>query len=139
MRIRLAAAFGLVLAFVAGTAAADWTPVGGTPSIFTAYADKASIKRSGDGVQMLGLYDLLMADLSADGQPYGSTVVLREYDCREKRVRLLAYVDYAGHMGQGRVVSPVGAKGPDHWDPVVPGALDETLLAIACGGAGTPP
>ena len=123
-----------MIALICSPAAAEWTPVGGTERIFAAYADKASIKPSGTSVQMLALYDILMPDLSADGQPHGSTIALREYDCRGRRVRLLAYVDYAGHMGEGRVISPPGAKGPDHWDPVVPGALDETLLAIACEG-----
>ena len=124
----------LVLWFACGSAIAEWTPVGGNPKIFAAYADKASIRRAGDSVEMLGLYDFLMPDVSADGQPQQSTVVLREYDCREKRVRLLAYVDYAGRMGAGRVISPAGAKGSGRWEPVVAGALDEVFLAIACAG-----
>ena len=129
------AALGIVLALACSGAAAEWTPVGGKQKIFSAYADKASIRKTGDGVQMLGLYDFLMADVSADGQPHASTVVLREYDCGGKRIRLLAYVDYAGNMGTGRVISPAGAKGPGRWDPVVQGALDESFLAIACTGA----
>jgi len=123
---------GIALALACGGAAAEWTPVGGKQKIFSAYADKASIRKSADGVLMLGLYDFLMADVSADGQPHASTVVLREYGCGEKRVRLLAYVDYAGNMGTGRVISPAGAKGPGRWDPVVQGALDESFLALAC-------
>lgn len=126
---------GIALAVLCGRALADWTPVGGSQKVFSAYADKASIRKTGNGVQMLGLYDFLMADVSADGQPHSSTVVLREYDCGGRRVRLLAYVDYAGNMGSGRVISPMGAKGSGRWDPVVPGALDESFLAIACAGA----
>ncbi|MEO8204489.1 MAG: surface-adhesin E family protein [Betaproteobacteria bacterium] len=126
------AALGWVLALVCGSAAADWTPVGGDGTIFAAYADPASVKPSADGVQMLGLYDFLMADVSADGQPHESTVVLREYDCRGRRVRLLAYVDYAGHMGAGRVISPAGGHGPGRWEIIVPGALDEFFLGVAC-------
>ena len=130
------AALCLVLSFACGSAVAEWTPLGGRQKIFAAYADKASIVKSKDGVRMSGLYDFLMADVSADGQPHASTVVLREYDCREKRVRLLAYVDYAGPMGTGRVISPAGAKGPDRWEPVVPGAIDEAFLALACANPG---
>ncbi len=131
---------GLVLLFLlllaCGNATAEWTAVGGKPKIFAAYADKASIVKSGEGVQMSGLYDFLMPDLSADGLPQGSTVVLREYDCKDKRVRLLAYVDYAGRMGSGKVISPPGAKGPARWEPVVEGALDEAFLAVACVASG---
>lgn len=129
---RIASGFALCLA--CGTAAAEWTPVGGNPKIFAAYADKTSIRKAGDNVEMLGLYDFLMPDVSADGQPQQSSVVLREYDCRDKRVRLLAYVDYAGHMGAGRVISPAGVKAPGRWEPVMAGALDEAFLAIACAG-----
>ena len=124
--------FFLLLALICGNAAAEWAPVGGKPDIFAAYVDKASIIRTADGMQMWGLYDFLMSDVSADGQPHESTVVLREYDCQGKRVRLLAYVDYAGHMGAGRVISPTGARGSGRWEPVVAGALDESFLAIAC-------
>lgn len=110
--------------------------MGGQPRIFAVYADRASVAATGDGVLMSGLYDFLMPDLSADGQPHASTVVLREYDCREKRVRLLAYFDYAGRMASGKVISPPAARGPGRWEPVVPGAIDEAFLAIACAGRG---
>jgi hypothetical protein len=131
-------AFALVLPLACGNATAEWSPIGGKQKIFAAYADTASIARSAEGVQMLGLYDFLMPDVSADGQPQGSTVVLREYDCAGKRVRLLAYVDYSGRMGAGKVISPPGAKGPARWEPVVEGALDEAFLAVACAGSETP-
>ena len=128
------APLGVLLALACSSAAAEWTPVGGKERIFSAYADKTSIAKTGNSVRMLSLYDFLMADVSADGHPHASTVALREYDCRLKQVRLLAYVDYAGNMGTGRVISPANAKGSDRWDPVVPGALDESFLAVACTG-----
>ena len=124
----------LVCALFCGSAAADWSLIGGSQTIYSAYADRDSVRRSGNSVQMLGLYDFLMADVAVDGQPHESTVVLREYDCRRKRVRLLAFVDYAGHMGAGRVISPPGAKGPARWEAIAQGSLDESFLAIACAG-----
>ena len=124
---------GVVLLLACGNAAAEWSAVGGKQKIFAAYADKVSVAKFGEGVQMWGLYDFLMPEFSADGQPQGSTVVLREYDCTGKRVRLLAYVDYSGNMGAGKVISPPGAKGPARWEPVVEGALDDAFLAVACG------
>ncbi len=124
-----------MLALACGSAAAEWTPVGGDGSVFAAYADPASVKPSADGVQMFGLYDFLMADVSADGQPHESTVVLREYDCLGRRVRLLAYVDYAGHMGEGRVISPEGGHGPGRWETTPAGSLDEFFLRVACAGS----
>jgi len=123
----------LLLGIFCGSATADWSLVGGTQNIYTAYADRASVHKTGDNAQMLGLYDFLMRDVSVDGQPHESTIVLREYDCQLSRVRLLAFVDYAGHMGAGKVISKVGSPEPGRWEPVVPGAIDEAFWKIACG------
>jgi len=123
----------LLLWLFCGNATADWSLVGANRNIFSAYADKQSVRKAGDSVQMLGLYDFLIVDVSVDGQPHESTIVLREYDCRQARVRLLAFVDYAGHMGAGKVISRVGAPEPGRWEPVVAGAIDEAFLKIACG------
>ncbi len=126
---------GAWLAFSCAGAAAEWTAVGGSPKIYSAYADRQSVRRNGDLVRMSGLYDFLMADVSVDGQPHQSTIVLREYDCQNRRVRLLAFVDYAGHMGEGKVISAVPGPAdhePGRWEPVVPGATDEAFLKVAC-------
>jgi hypothetical protein len=126
-------AAGLLLAFICGNATAGWVLVGGNEKIYSAYADKDSVRRTGDMVQMLGLYDFLMSEISVDGHPHESTVVLREYDCAAARVRLLAFVDYSGHMGAGTVVSKPAERPPGRWEPVVPGAVDEVFLKLACG------
>ena len=122
----------LLFALFCGSAAADWSLVGGNQTIYSAYADRESVRRSGDSAQMLGLYDFLMADVAVDGQPHESTVVLREYDCRQQRVRLLAFVDYAGHMGAGKVTSRAGTSAPGRWEPVLPDTIDERFWKLAC-------
>ena len=122
----------MVCALFCGSAAADWSLIGGNQTIYSAYADRDSVRRSGDSAQMLGLYDFLMADVAVDGQPHESTVVLREYDCRRQRVRLLAFVDYAGHMGAGKVISRAGAPVAERWEPVLPGTIDEVFWQLAC-------
>jgi hypothetical protein len=129
----LAWCFFALHALFCGNAAAEWTQIGGTENIYAAYADKESVRRTGENAQMLGLYDFLMADVAVDGQPHESTIVLREYDCPGARVRLLAFVDYAGHMGAGKVVSRPAERPPGRWETVVPGAMDEAFWKIACG------
>jgi hypothetical protein len=124
---------GVLLWLLCGSATADWSLVGANQNIYSAYADRESVHRTGgESVQMLGLYDFLIQDVAVNGQPHESTIVLREYDCQLSRVRLLAFVDYAGHMGAGKVVSRVGAPEPGRWEPVVPGAIDEALWKLAC-------
>jgi hypothetical protein len=117
----------------AAAAAAEWTRVGGNETIYTAYAEPESIRRSGSSARMRGLYDFMRPDLTPEGEPFRSTTVEREYDCEERRVRLLAHVDHAGAMGGGRAVSTGSRTG--RWESVVSGALDEAFWKLACGAS----
>lgn len=119
------------LGLAPGLAAADWTRVGEGDFIHDAYADRQAIRRHGDNVTMPGLYDFKKADLTPEGLPFRSTVVVREYDCRGRRVRLLSYIDFAEPMGAGAVVGQVQRAG--RWEAVVEGAQDERFLQVACG------
>lgn len=126
---RLCAAFAL--AAFSTAAAAEWTLIGGIEDIFSAYADRDTIQRQGSSVNMWGIYDFNRADVSIDGQPHRSTKVLREYDCGERRVRLLSFIDYSGRMGSGREIASDNSV--RRWEPVVPGAVDESFWRVACG------
>lgn len=125
--------YGLVavVALLSGNAAAEWTPVGGTDEIFTAYADADGIRRDGTHAHMAGLYDFKRGDISPQGRVLFSTTVQREYDCAASRVRLLAHVDHSGRMGEGAAVGTGSV--PGRWEQIVPGALDEAFWKIACG------
>jgi hypothetical protein len=121
----------LVFAISCGNAAADWTAVGGGNYIHTPYADTAGIRRDGVLARMSGLYDFRRQDFTPDGKGLYSTVVLREYDCDARQVRLLSAIDFSGHMGAGDAVSTSARVG--RWEAIVPGALDEAYWNIACG------
>ena len=121
----------LTLAISCGNAAADWTAVGGGNYIHTPYADTASIRRDGALARMSGMYDFRKQDFTPDGKGLYSTVVLREYDCNGRQVRLLSSIDFSGHMGAGEAVSTSARVG--RWEGIVPGALDEAYWNIACG------
>ena len=114
-----------------GAARADWTLVVASGNLYSAYADRGSVRRDGDRVTMLGLYDFGKGDRTPDGQPYLSTTVLREYNCAGYAVRILSYTDHAGRMGAGDVVSSVRRVG--RWEAVHEGAMDEAFWKIACG------
>jgi hypothetical protein len=130
---RLARALGaLLLALLSGGAAADWTPVRSDGDIYSAYADQASIRPRGANVSMSGLYDFRRRDFTPDGKGLFSTVVLREYDCAGRRVRLLSAISFAEHMGAGEAVSTSAETG--RWESIVDGALDEAYWKIACAG-----
>ena len=122
---------GLLL-LSSGSAWADWTPVGGDGDIYAAFADTGSIHAHGPNVTMSGMYDFVKRDFTPEGKGLYSTVVLREYDCTGKRVRLLSAIDFSGHMGGGEAVSTSAYTG--RWEPVIEGALDEAYWKVACAG-----
>ena len=128
-RLRLA----LLLLAASGAASADWTPVAPDNGIYAAYADRATVRRDGPFATMRGLYDFPRGDFTPEGARMFSTTVEREYDCREPRVRLMRYVDHAGRLGEGAVVTD--AEGRRRWEAVVEGSLDLAYWKIACEGA----
>ena len=122
-----------LLSAASGGALADWTAVGNADEIYAAYADPASIRRSGGMAKMVGLYDFRRQDFTPEGRALYSTVVLREYDCDARRVRLLSSIDFSGHMGAGEAVSSSERTG--RWEAVHAGGIDEAYWGIACGGS----
>jgi hypothetical protein len=127
MRRRLVACLA---ALACGDAVADWTAVGTANEIYAAYADTASIRSSGARTTMVGLYDFRRKDFTPEGLALLSTVVLREYDCAGRRVRLLHAVDFSGHMGGGEAVSV--SERPGRWEDVLEAGIDDAYLQVAC-------
>jgi len=70
-------------------------------------------------------------DFTPEGKGLFSSVVLREYDCDQRRVRLLSAIDFSGHMGAGEAVST--SAGPGRWESIVVGGVDEAYWKTACG------
>jgi len=120
----------LALALASAQAAADWTAVGSANEIYAAFADAATIRRRGELVSMHGLYDFRRRDFTPEGLGLYSTVVLREYDCAGRRVRLLSAIDFSGHMAEGEAVSTNQRDG--RWEVVVDGGIDAAYLQFAC-------
>ena len=123
-----ALSFFLVLA--SSAVLAGWTKISSDKDIYSAYADKESIRRQGDVARMQGLYDFRRQDFTPDGKGLFSTVVLREYDCGKRQVRLLSAIDFSGHMGEGTPVST--SDRPRRWEAVVAGGIDQLYWNLAC-------
>jgi len=120
----------VLLVLVSGGAQADWTGVGHANEIYSAYADRDSIRRQGSMATMHGLYDFRRQDFTPEGRGLYSTAVLREYDCAGRRVRLLSSIDFSGRMGEGAPVST--NQTPGRWEPVLEGGIDDAYWTVAC-------
>ena len=126
---------GLMLLVTATAASAEWTIAGetrGGTDDYIQYVDRATIRRNGDLVKMWGLTDFKTVQKAAGGESYLSGKTQWEFDCKDEKVRSLAFTWFGGQMGSGKVVYADGdVRGK--WQPIEPGSVGETQWKIACG------
>ena len=120
---------GLLLVVTAGAASAEWTRVGATDGYFV-YVDRATIRRNGNLVKMWDLRDYKTLRTVA-GDSYLSSKTQWEFDCKEERLRVLAFSWYSGQMGHG--IGIFSNSDTQKWEPTTPESMGEILWKIACG------
>lgn len=116
-------------------ACAEWQAVEKdylAPGLQTVYINPESIRREGDLVTMWQLIDFTWMQ----GNPRGSTRFLstkthKQFDCAEKRLRLLAFTEFSGGMGKGILAH--GYVDKDNWLPVESESMNQALWEFACG------
>jgi len=123
---------GLMLLMTAGAASAEWTQSAGNDEVVI-YVDRATIRRNGNLVKMWELKDFKTVQKSSSGarESYFSEKAQNEYDCKEEKMRLLAFSWFSGKMGTENVV--FSDSDPDKWEPIQPASVAETTWKIACG------
>jgi hypothetical protein len=105
-----------------------------SPGLRTVYIDSATLHREGHLVTMVILVDWKSAQGSigeGGAHRFLSTQTHEQFDCAEKRLRLLAHTEFLGPMGTGR--RNEGYVDQDHWLPVKPESIDHDLWEVACG------
>lgn len=124
--------FGVLLTLLAssGSASAEWMSFGASDSGTTVYADPATIRREGDLVKMLVLFDFKTKQTKADVS-YLSAKAQMEYDCAEQRFEGHTVMYFSGNMGNGQLLDRSSGKGKRL--RVAPGSLDHDLWKLACG------
>jgi len=121
----------LTLIFTSTGAIAEWTKVGDSDSKggYTAYADMASIRKVGDKAKMWALFDYQTVQKTS-GVEYLSEKIRREYDCKQKQMRKLAYSFFSWNMEGGDLIRSYNQ--PQKWEPVTPDSIDEAEWKVAC-------
>jgi hypothetical protein len=145
LKQRLVYAFGLwsltiQLVLSSAPVYAEWLSVEKpylSPRLQALYVDLDSIHRQGNLVTLWQLIDFRWMQGNAGMGPLGfgphrflSTTTQKQFDCRGKRVRLLAFTEYSHHMGTG--IPANGYVDPDNWIPIAPGSINEALWEIGC-------
>ena len=120
----------LSLLAVSSSAMAQWIAVYGDGNSIS-YVDPALISKKGDIASLTSLgdfteYSRFMSIKFASGKTQ------REFDCKNKKYRIIGYTTFAGHMGKGSVVSQ-NTDSLSSWSRVVEAHSDsKDLLDIAC-------
>jgi len=126
----------LMLAVVSSSAMAEWVEVAGSAEgteeteAVTAYADPDTIRKTGNRVKMWVLVDYKITE-----EESGATSVRQkeEYDCKEKKSRILFVAFYSGHMGKDETIF-THSEPEASLQQSLAGGVAEAVLEFACGG-----
>jgi hypothetical protein len=115
------------------SAVAEWISVAiaDEPPSFIVYANRATIRRSGNLVKIWEIENYTAPQVITTGVSFLSSKAQAEYDCTEERLRYLFQAQFSEAMGTGNVVSR--RSDPTGWSPVVPGSIGEITWKFACG------
>ncbi len=121
----------LALTVISTYTMAEWIQVGESDSKggFTAYADLTSIRKAGDRVKMWALFDYKILQKTS-GVEFLSEKIRREYDCKEKQMRKLAFSLFSWNMEGGDLVRSYNQ--PQKWEMIQPESIDEAEWKVAC-------
>ena len=101
-----------------------------SPGRQTVYVDPDTIRREGHRVTLEQLIDFKTMQGGRSPTRFSSTKIEKEFDCADKRFRVLALTDFWGNMGAGE---PAGAYVDGfNWVPVEPESLNHALWKVAC-------
>ena len=118
-----------------GPAYADWVAVDEkyqVPGLQTLYVDPDTIRREENLVTMVILVDWMwMQGNGRRAHRFMSTKTHKQFDCADKRLRLLAFTEFSRHMGTGRRND--GYVDQDNWLSVEPESVNQGLWEVACG------
>lgn len=118
----------LMLAFTSTSAVAEWHRLI-EENDTTYYFDPAMVREAENGFKVLILMDFKKSqDDGMNG--FFSMETLREFDCKEKQIRTLAYLAHSMNMGTGNRVHANSET--DIWMPVSSGKINATLMEILC-------
>ena len=121
-----------LLAVFSTGAMAEWTYLTSSEdNAYDIYIDKTTIRKRGNVAKMWELRDHKAPREAADGKSFLSSRALKEYDCVEIRVRLLALAQSSGNMGSGQITFNHQYDDED-WDDIAPGSMGMASWKAAC-------
>lgn len=133
----------VLLVAVSSNAVAEWLVVDSTGifnTSFSLYADSYSIQREGGMAKVSFLADYKKPQVRSSHphlKPYLSVETQAEFDCKERKSRLLLAVAFPENMGRGEGTNMSGGGAPEidttKWWPAPPNSHVVSMLKFACG------
>ena len=123
-----------VLAFFSPTVFCAWTLIYENPEKEAKYyVDLDALVKRKNAIRMMTLEDFkapVIIKKNSYKLSYNSIRSFSEFDCGQKKMRILSYSVYPSQMGNG---DPLMSKGAHFdWVPVKSNTLNEAYLQIAC-------
>jgi hypothetical protein len=98
----------------------------------TVYIDPDIIQREGNLVTIWQLIDFKWMQGNPRGTPrFLSTKTHKQFDCANKRFRLLAFTEFSRPMGTG--ISSDGYVDTGNWVSIEPDTMNQSLWEVVCG------
>lgn len=98
----------------------------------TVYAGTSPLEKSGDKATIVAMVDLRKASTLSDGKEFLSWETQYEFDCKQRRSRIVAASMYSGNMGEGEVTDSIVYESPE-WELIPKDSNGEMLWRLACG------
>ena len=101
-----------------GAANAAWKELGSN-AVMTVYVDLDTVQTQGEKTQIISMLDFKKPGTNPTNKEAVSSIIgLNEYDCPSVSYRPIAYKEFSGNKGSGKVVSE--SNTPDSkYEPVV--------------------
>jgi len=120
-----------LLVLSSGPAYAEWVKVSDSDETGkTVYVDPATIRRNSNLVKMWQFYDYKTVQ-TVGGNRFLTVKEQWEFDCAEKRGRVVARKEFSGNMGSGTMVFTNSEVGK--WIPAIPDSIGQTVWEVVCG------
>jgi hypothetical protein len=131
LRLLSATAVALIAMSPFGNAFAEWKELGSNAAMVV-YVDVDTITTSGEKAQIMSMLDLKKPGTNPKNkETVNSLVGLNEYNCPAVSYRPIAFKEYSGNKGTGKVVSEVNS--PDsQFEPVVNESWTAGVFNVVC-------
>ncbi len=133
MRMPMRKLLPLMLLPVSVLASAEWERVGDMRQLpFEKYIDPDNVKQSGPMAIMRQVWEISNY-LQPSHDRGASLKTLAEYDCQNRRLRVLKEFWFAEPWARGKELTPPEMnQAAGDWTPIQPGSVSEAIIDIVC-------